>query len=40
MSQPAQSDAQDLATLGYKQELNRTLGSFSSFAAGFRTSPS
>ena len=35
MSQPAQSDAQDLATLGYKQELNRTLGSFSSFAAGF-----
>lgn len=35
MSQPQQSDAQDLASLGYKQELNRTLGSFSSFAAGF-----
>ena len=35
MSQPAQTDAQDLAALGYKQELNRTLGSFSSFAAGF-----
>src|SRR6266567_169282 len=28
-------DTDDLATFGYKQELNRTLGSFSSFAAGF-----
>ena len=35
MSQPAQADAQDLASFGYKQELNRSLGSFSSFAAGF-----
>jgi urea carboxylase system permease len=35
MSQPAQTDAQDLAQLGYKQELSRSLGSFSSFAAGF-----
>ena len=35
MSEPAQSDAHDLASLGYKQELNRSLGSFSSFAAGF-----
>ena len=35
MSQPAQTDAQDLASLGYKQELSRSLGSFSSFAAGF-----
>ena len=29
------SDSRDLAQLGYKQELDRTLGSFSSFAAGF-----
>jgi urea carboxylase system permease len=29
------SDSRDLASLGYKQELNRSLGSFSSFAAGF-----
>jgi urea carboxylase system permease len=29
------TDSRDLATLGYKQELDRTLGSFSSFAAGF-----
>ena len=35
MSQPTQADAQDLAQFGYKQELSRSLGSFSSFAAGF-----
>src|SRR3954464_7927327 len=29
------ADRDDLAQLGYKQELDRTLGSFSSFAAGF-----
>jgi urea carboxylase system permease len=29
------SDSQDLAKFGYKQELDRSLGSFSSFAAGF-----
>lgn len=29
------NDSRDLASLGYKQELDRTLGSFSSFAAGF-----
>jgi urea carboxylase system permease len=29
------ADSADLAHLGYKQELDRTLGSFSSFAAGF-----
>ncbi len=28
-------DSQELAGLGYKQELDRSLGSFSSFAAGF-----
>ncbi len=28
-------DSQDLAAFGYKQELDRTLGGFSSFAAGF-----
>ncbi len=28
-------DTRDLASLGYKQELDRSLGSFSSFAAGF-----
>jgi urea carboxylase system permease len=28
-------DSHDLATFGYKQKLDRTLGSFSSFAAGF-----
>jgi hypothetical protein len=28
-------DSEDLASFGFKQELNRTLGSFSSFAAGF-----
>jgi urea carboxylase system permease len=35
MSEPIHADSHDLATFGYKQELNRTLGSFSSFAAGF-----
>src|SRR6516165_304571 len=29
------NDSQDLAGFGYRQELDRTLGSFSSFAAGF-----
>ena len=29
------SDSQDLASFGYRQELHRTLGTFSSFAAGF-----
>jgi urea carboxylase system permease len=29
------TDADELATFGYKQELNRSLGLFSSFAAGF-----
>ena len=28
-------DQKDLATFGYKQELHRTLGFFSSFAAAF-----
>jgi urea carboxylase system permease len=31
----ASRDSRDLAAFGYKQELARTLGSFSSFAAGF-----
>ncbi len=31
----AVSDTQDLASFGYRQELHRTLGSFSSFAAAF-----
>jgi urea carboxylase system permease len=35
MVAPVISDSQDLANLGYKEELDRTLGSFSSFAAGF-----
>src|SRR6266851_3489667 len=35
MSQPESRDSQDLASFGYKQELDRTLGSFSAFAAGF-----
>jgi urea carboxylase system permease len=35
MGQPPHADVRDLATFGYKQELNRSLGSFSSFAAGF-----
>jgi urea carboxylase system permease len=30
-----EKDSRDLAALGYKQVLDRTLGSFSSFAAGF-----
>jgi urea carboxylase system permease len=32
---PSGGDSQELAGLGYKQELDRSLGSFSSFAAGF-----
>src|ERR1700674_1338139 len=32
---PTSADSGELATFGYKQELNRSLGSFSSFAAGF-----
>ena len=39
MSQPMDPgdarDAQDLARFGYKQELSRSLGGFSCFAAGF-----
>jgi amino acid transporter len=35
MSEPVQTDANDLASFGYKQELSRSLGAFSSFAAGF-----
>lgn len=35
MSQPITEDIRDLAGFGYKQVLNRTLGSFSAFAAGF-----
>ncbi|HWE51162.1 MAG TPA: APC family permease [Bryobacteraceae bacterium] len=31
----ARDDSQDLATFGYRQELDRKLGSFSSFATGF-----
>jgi urea carboxylase system permease len=31
----ASSDSRELAGFGYKQELDRSLGSFSSFAAGF-----
>ncbi len=31
----ASTDSQDLAQFGYKQELDRSLGSFSAFAAGF-----
>jgi urea carboxylase system permease len=35
-AEPADTrDSRDLAAFGYKQELARTLGSFSSFAAGF-----
>ena len=29
------TDSNELAKFGYKQELDRSLGSFSSFAAGF-----
>src|SRR5437763_6556259 len=35
MQRDAGSDSAQLAEFGYKQELHRTLGSFSSFAAGF-----
>jgi urea carboxylase system permease len=35
LSQPQTDDVRDLASFGYKQVLDRTLGSFSSFAAGF-----
>ncbi len=35
MSGISESDARDLEGFGYKQELHRTLGSFSSFAAGY-----
>jgi urea carboxylase system permease len=35
VSQTTTGDIQDLAAFGYKQVLNRTLGSFSAFAAGF-----
>jgi urea carboxylase system permease len=35
MSESMHPDSHDLAQFGYKQELHRTLGSFSSFAAGF-----
>ena len=35
MSEPVHADVHDLASFGYKQELSRSLGSFSSFAAGF-----
>ena len=35
MGQPPHADSHDLASFGYKQELHRSLGSFSSFAAGF-----
>src|ERR1700757_281158 len=31
----ARGDSDELAQFGYKQELERSLGSFSSFAAGF-----
>src|SRR5262245_56087228 len=33
--QPTSADSHDLAAFGYKQELDRSLGSFSAFAAGF-----
>ena len=35
MSEIKKEDNHDLADFGYKQELDRSLGSFSSFAAGF-----
>ncbi len=35
MQESAQSDSSNLAQFGYRQELHRTLGSFSSFAAGY-----
>jgi urea carboxylase system permease len=35
MQEGTHSDSQQLAQFGYRQELHRTLGSFSSFAAGY-----
>ena len=35
MSEPIHNDSGDLARFGYRQELKRSMGSFSSFAAGF-----
>jgi len=35
MKQPPVTDNSDLASFGYRQELKRSMGSFSSFAAGF-----
>src|SRR5262245_61700046 len=35
MPPPPPNDARDLASFGYRQRLDRTLGGFSSFAAGF-----
>ncbi|MGZ3356562.1 MAG: amino acid permease, partial [Isosphaeraceae bacterium] len=35
MSRTKIDDIRDLAGFGYRQELDRSLGSFSSFAAGF-----
>ncbi len=35
MQEGTNSDSQQLAQFGYRQELHRTLGSFSSFAAGY-----
>ncbi|MCW2598691.1 MAG: amino acid permease [Frankiales bacterium] len=35
MTDDDKADGEDLAQFGYKQELTRSLGSFSSFAAGF-----
>src|ERR1700749_1398437 len=35
MARPTSTDAEELAKFGYKQELDRSLGLFSSFAAGF-----
>jgi len=35
MSDGERDDVQDLAGFGYKQELDRSLGTFSSFASGF-----
>ena len=35
MEEQVRTDVSDLAEFGYKQELHRTLGSFSSFAAGY-----
>ena len=35
MQEGTRSDSQQLAQFGYRQELHRTLGGFSSFAAGY-----